>query len=302
MAPVVEVFRLRKSYGDLVAVEDVSFSVPPGSIFGMVGPNGAGKTTTVQCIVGLRLPDSGEISVLGMNPISDRPKMFRWVGVQFQEDTMYKRIRVREALKLFSSMYEQPLPPDQLLEEFGLKEKANSYFGELSGGEKRKLLAALALVGNPKLVILDEPTTGLDPQSRYNFWATLRKLRDKGLTVLLTTHNMQEAEEECDTVCIIDRGKIIAIGAPRDLLQQYGLGTLVTASTKDLSIERQMFTCCPNLTRFELVDDRVYLYGTGDDFVSSVLQTLQELGVRDMTVRPARLEDLYLILTGRGYR
>jgi len=302
MMSVVKVSNLRKSYGSLVAVDNVSFSIQSRAIFGIVGPNGAGKTTIVECIEGLRSPEDGKISVLGMDPRSARERMFKQVGVQLQEYTMYKRIRAREALKLFASMYKQPLSPEQLLEEFELKERANSYYDQLSGGEKRKLLTALALVGNPELVILDEPTTGLDPHSRYRFWVTLRRFRDNGLTILLTTHNMQEAEEVCDVVCVIDSGRIVAMGTPKDLLQKYGLGTCVTAKVKDLTIDRQIFAKI-NPTRLELIDDgTVHLYGTGDDFLSRALQILGELGAHDVTSRSANLEDLYFILIGREYK
>ena len=302
MTSAVEVVNLRKSYGKLVAVDDVSFTVRPRTVFGIVGPNGAGKTTTIECLEGLRKPDDGKVSVLGMNPFAERARLFRKVGVQLQESSLYNRIRAREALKLFASLYDRPLAPDQILEDLGLKEKANTYYDRLSGGQKRKLLAALALVGNPELVLLDEPTTGLDPQSRRSFWATLRKFRDNGLTILLTTHDLQEAEEECDMVCLFERGKIVALGHPSALLREYGLGMRVTIPVKGISAEnRQSLAGHPNLTRFEVVDDRAYLYGTGDDFVPSLTSTLREMGVNDVAIRPARLEDLYLILTGRGY-
>jgi ABC-2 type transport system ATP-binding protein len=302
MNPVVEVINLRKTYGEVVAVDGVSFSVEPQMIFTLVGPNGAGKTTTVECIEGLRSPDSGKIRVLGMDPFSQRSRIFRQVGVQLEKDTMYPRIRVKEALRLFASMYENPLSPDQLLKDFDLQDKASVYYDKLSGGQKHKLLTALALIGNPELVILDEPTTGLDPHSRRGLWVTLRKFREDGLTILLTTHNMKEAEEESDVVCIIDHGKIVAMGPPRKLLQESGLEMRIVAPIKGSSIERKMFANHPNVTKVEIFGDKIYIYGKGKDFSTSITQMLQAQGVFNLVVRQAGLEDLYLSLTGKEYR
>jgi ABC-2 type transport system ATP-binding protein len=301
MTPAVEVMNLRKSYGQVIAVNNVSFSVEPQTVFGLVGPNGAGKTTIVECIEGLRPLDGGKITVLGMQPIANRPKMFRRVGVQFQESTMYSRIRVKEALKLFACFHENPFSPDQMLDEFNLRDKSAAYYSKLSGGQKHKLLTAIALIGNPELVILDEPTTGLDPRSRRDFWATLRRYREKGLTIMLTTHDMQEAQEQCDVVCIIDKGNIVAMGPPEVLLQEHGLEKRITGSIRGISIDRDMFARRPDVTRVEMLDDQIYVYCAGDEAFTAVLEILHAHNVRDVAARQAGLEDLYLILTGRGY-
>jgi ABC-2 type transport system ATP-binding protein len=182
-APAVTVQNLVKKYGHLRAVDDVSLSIHEGEIFGIIGPNGAGKTTTVECISGLRAPDSGSISVYGLSPQKDRDKIREFVGVQLQESALPPRIKVREAVKLFASFYSNPLDPDQLLESLGIEQIVNSSFKNLSGGQKQRVSVALALVGNPKLAILDELTTGLDPEARREIWSLIERMRDRGVTV-----------------------------------------------------------------------------------------------------------------------
>jgi len=195
---VVTVEHLVKKYGRRVAVNDVSFSIREGEIFGLIGPNGAGKTTTVECISGLRAPNSGSISVYGLSPQKDRNKMREFVGVQLQESALPPRLRVGEAVKLFASFYSNAQDPNELLESLRIKEVEYSAFKKLSGGQKQRLSIALALVGNPKLAILDELTTGLDPEARHETWSLIERLRDRGVTVILVTHFMDEAERLCD--------------------------------------------------------------------------------------------------------
>ena len=216
--PVVEVQNLRKAYGRKVAVADVSFAVASGEVFGILGPNGSGKSTTVECIAGLRDADGGRIRVLGIDPQA-HPELIRdHVGIQFQEAGLHDKITVHEVLRLFASFYEDPADVDDLLNVLDLMDKRDDQFRSLSGGQKQRVSIAMALVGNPKVAILDELTTGLDPQARRTTWEVVRRVRDMGTTVLLVTHFMEEAERLCDRLVILDRGHIIAEGTPVDLI------------------------------------------------------------------------------------
>ena len=215
---VIEVVNLRKRYGDHVAVADVSFRVAEGEIFGIAGPNGAGKTTTVECLEGLRKPDAGTVQVLGLDPQRDRDRLRRLVGIQLQESQLQDRLRVGEALKLFSSFYPRPADWRQLMTDVGLADKQNTAFAKLSGGQKQRLSIALALVGNPRIAILDELTPGLDPQARRDTWSLIRAVRDRGVTVVLVTHFMDEAERLCDRLAVIDAGRVVALDTPAALV------------------------------------------------------------------------------------
>ncbi|RLK26058.1 ABC-2 type transport system ATP-binding protein [Micromonospora sp. M71_S20] len=216
--PVIEVTNLRKQYGDQIAVADVSLSVDEGEIFGLVGPNGAGKTTTVECIEGLRAPDSGSVRVLGLDPRRDRAAVRRKLGIQLQESQLPDRIKVWEALDLYSSFYPHPADWRALMDELGLAAKRNTVFAKLSGGQKQRLSIALALVGNPSVAILDELTTGLDPQARRDTWELVRQVRDRGVTVVLVTHFMDEAERLCDRLAVVAAGRVVAVDTPRNLI------------------------------------------------------------------------------------
>ena len=218
MDDVIEVSGLRKTYGSLVAVDDLSFSIRAGEIFGVLGPNGAGKTTTVESIAGLRRPDAGTVRVLGLDPVADGPTLRQRLGVQLQQATLPDRLKVWEALELFASLYEAPADWRRLIEQWDLTEKRNATFASLSGGQRQRLFIALALVGDPDVVILDELTSGLDPQARRDTWEMIRAVRDAGTTVVLVTHFMDEAERLCDRLAIIDGGRIVAQGPPRDLI------------------------------------------------------------------------------------
>ncbi|MFV2112550.1 ABC transporter ATP-binding protein [Micromonospora sp. LOL_025] len=215
---VIEVRNLRKQYGDQTAVADVSLSVDEGEIFGLVGPNGAGKTTTVECIEGLRAPDSGSVRVLGLDPRRDRAAVRRKLGIQLQESQLPDRIKVWEALDLYSSFYPQPADWRALMDELGLAAKRNTVFAKLSGGQKQRLSIALALVGNPSVAILDELTTGLDPQARRDTWELVRQVRDRGVTVVLVTHFMDEAERLCNRLAVVAAGRVVAVDTPRSLI------------------------------------------------------------------------------------
>jgi ABC-2 type transport system ATP-binding protein len=224
--PLIEVTDLRKSYGSRVAVDGVSFTVDRGEIFGILGTNGAGKTTTVECLQGLRRSDGGTISVLGLDPATDRAALTRRVGVQLQESQLPAKLRVREALELFASFYPRPADIDVLLDQLDLRDHARSFFGKLSGGQKQRVSIALALVGRPELAILDELTTGLDPHARRETWRLVEGVRDSGVTVLLVTHFMDEAERLCDRVAIFDAGRVVATGTPTELRAAAGASTL----------------------------------------------------------------------------
>ncbi|MDQ6713092.1 MAG: ABC transporter ATP-binding protein [Candidatus Dormibacteraeota bacterium] len=305
-APVIQVDQLSKRYGELLAVSDLSFSVPEGSIFALTGPNGSGKTTTVECMEGLREADAGRVRVLGMDPFTERRRLFQQLGVQLQENSMHTRLRLEEALWMWSAFYDRPANGDELLKTFGLLAKKSMMYGKLSGGEKRRFLTALAFIGSPKVLILDEPTTGLDPQARYNVWQTLHGYARDGTTILLTTHNMDEAEAECDLIAIIDHGHLLSSGTPKHLLDEHGLETRVAlpkgaaVSKEDVQQRREAL----GVRSVESVGDQLVVYGKGAAFLREVSLFAQSRGVQatDIEIRRARLEDLFLLLTGREYR
>ncbi|WP_328605535.1 ABC transporter ATP-binding protein [Amycolatopsis sp. NBC_00345] len=224
--PLIEVTELTKRYGDRVAVDGVSFTVERGEVFGILGTNGAGKTTTVECLQGLRTADAGTISVLGLDPAHDRDELRRRVGVQLQESRLPEKLRVREALELFASFYPHPADVDGLLRRLALEDHQRTYFGRLSGGLKQRVSIALALIGEPEVAILDELTTGLDPHARRDTWKLVEGVRDSGVTVLLVTHFMDEAERLCDRVAVFDAGRVVATGTPAELRGTTGKSTL----------------------------------------------------------------------------
>ena len=232
--PAIDVVGLSKRYGAVRAVDDVSFTVEPGEIFGLIGPNGAGKTTAMECIEGIREPDAGRISVLGLDPFTDASALQDRIGVQLQEAQLQKRIKVREAIGLWSSLYQKPLDGHQLLSRLGLDDKANAWFMSLSGGQKQRLFIALALINDPEVVFLDELTTGLDPQARRAIWELVRGIRARGKTVFLTTHLMEEAERLCDRVAIIDHGRIVDVDSPEGLVRRHCPERTVVIGTRDL--------------------------------------------------------------------
>jgi ABC-2 type transport system ATP-binding protein len=224
--PVIEIRNLRKSYRDKVAVEDVSFAVERGEIFGILGTNGAGKTTTVECLQGLRAPDSGSVSVLGLDPQRDGAALRQRLGAQLQESQLPEKLKVVEALELFASFYDNPADPEKLIEQLGLGDKRKSYFKNLSGGQKQRVSIALALIGNPEIAVLDELTTGLDPHARRDTWKLIEGIRDSGVTVVLVTHFMDEAQRLCDHIAVLDRGRVVAIETPDGLMAHAGEATL----------------------------------------------------------------------------
>jgi len=221
---IIEVEGLRKMYGGTVAVDGVSFTVSQGEIFGLVGPNGAGKTSIVETLAGLRRPDAGTVRVLGHDPGRERRELAQRIGIQLQEAALPDRLRVREALDLYASFYRDPADWRDLIAEWGLEDKRDTAFADLSGGLKQRLLVALAFVGSPELVFLDELTTGLDPRARRTTWNIVRDIRAKGVTVVLVTHFMDEAEQLCDRVAVVDRGRIVALDRPAALVNEACIG------------------------------------------------------------------------------
>jgi ABC-2 type transport system ATP-binding protein len=301
--PVVRVEGIRKLYGRTVAVDDVSFEVRPGEIFGLIGPNGAGKTTTMECVEGLRSPDRGSIAVLGLDPVRDVYRLQDRIGVQLQEAQLQKRIKVREAVDLWASLYRKSVNPERLLEQLGLVEKQNAWFMTLSGGQKQRLFIALALINDPELVFLDELTTGLDPQARRAIWELVRNIRQRGKTVFMTTHLMDEAERLCDRVAIIDRGRIIDIDSPTALVRRHCPERTVIVTTPQPSADA-IFRQLPSVTAVERRDDNVSIQGRGDDFVTTVVQCLavHAIPVTDLRTESPTLEDVFLRVTGHSIR
>jgi ABC-2 type transport system ATP-binding protein len=295
-APAVTVQNLVKRYGHLVAVNDVSLSIHEGEIFGIIGPNGAGKTTAVECISGLRAPDSGSISVYGLSPRKDRNKVREFVGVQLQESALPPRIKVGEAVRLFASFYSNPLNPDQLLESLGIKQFDNSSFKSLSGGQKQRLSIALALVGNPRLAILDELTTGLDPEARREIWSLIESMRDRGVTVILVTHFMDEAARLCDRLALINRGTVTALDTPEAIAAKAG-GSRVRFVPSQ-SVDDQTLRAIPGVNEIERKERYVTVTGTGD-LAGSLINELAAIGVRvsEVEARAGNLEDAFIKLT-----
>ena len=300
---VIRVNAIRKTYGQTVAVDEVSFEVRPGETFGLIGPNGAGKTTTMECVEGLRAPDRGAIAVLGLDPGRDRYTLQKRIGVQLQEAQLQKRIKVREAVAFWASLYKAPIDGDRLLEQLGLREKGNAWFMTLSGGQKQRLFIALALINDPELVFLDELTTGLDPQARRAIWELVRGIRDRGKTVFLTTHLMEEAERLCDRVAILDHGRVIDIGTPAELVRRHCPERTIVVATEAASAEER-FRAIPAVESVSVQGQQFTIRGRGDELVTQVIQCLGEhrMPVVDFRTEAPTLEDVFLKLTGHLIR
>ena len=300
---VVRVSSIRKAYGTTVAVDDVSFDVDEGEIFGLIGPNGAGKTTTMECVEGLRKPDRGTISVLALDPVRDVYKLQERIGVQLQAAQLQKRIKVWEAVDLWASLYPKALDGTRLLEQLGLSDKRSAWFMTLSGGQKQRLFIALALINDPEVVFLDELTTGLDPQARRAIWDLVRGIRERGKTVVLTTHLMEEAERLCDRVAIIEHGRIVDIDTPGRLVSRHCPERTVTLSTDDPGADVHL-RAIPRVDAVTSRGSRFTILGRGDDLVTEVIRCLSENRIRVTdfrTVLPT-LEDVFLKLTGHSIR
>jgi len=300
----VDVRDLRKQYGEVRAVDGVTFEIAAGEVFGLLGPNGAGKTTTVESILGLTRPDSGTIRVLGMKHEGQSQQIKARIGAQLQTTGLYARLTVRELVNLFAQLFPQARPADEVIALVGLEEKAKARSSALSGGQKQRLAVALALVNDPDLVFLDEPTTGLDPQARRALWDVIRDLKAAGKTVLLTTHYMEEAEQLCDRVAIMDHGRIIALDTPAALINQHFKETAIELVAIGEQ-PRERLAALAGVTQAIFENGRPLLYSTDVPRTMAGLFGLVEMGdlaFKDMTVRQATLEDVFIKLTGRRIR
>ena len=296
MSAVIEVQHLHKSYGATVAANDISFTVRKGEIFGILGPNGAGKTTTVECIEGLRTPDHGDIRVLGLDP---RRELTQRLGVQLQDSQLPARLRVAEALKLYSSFYRAPADWCELMEVLGLAEAEMTRFGKLSGGQRQRLSIALALVGNPQVAVLDELTTGLDPQARRDTWDLIEKVRDRGVTIVLVTHFVEEAERLCDRVALIDAGRLVVVDTPAALTERVEVEQRIQFRPST-PLDDTLLTGLPGVSSVVNRGDVVVVTGNSNalNAVTGALARHQ-IVAHQLRVEQASLENAILALTGR---
>jgi ABC-2 type transport system ATP-binding protein len=298
---IIEVENLHKRYGETVAVDDISFTVDKGEIFGVLGPNGAGKTTSVECIEGLRKPDNGTVRVLGLDPVRDRTALTQRLGAQLQESALQEKLKVSEAVDLYSSFYDDPADGDELLDLLGLASKRDTQYRKLSGGQKQRLSIALALIGNPEIAVLDELTTGLDPQARRDTWALIESVRDRGVTIVLVTHFMDEAERLCDRLALIDQGRVAALDTPDGLVQQVG-GEQRIRFRPSTHLDDAVLAGVPGVNNVTWDGDHVVVSGTGNVVPLVVTALNQEQVVPiDMRVDQANLEDAFVALTGREF-
>jgi ABC-2 type transport system ATP-binding protein len=301
---VIRVTDLKKYYGEVRAVDGVSFEVRPGEIFGLLGPNGAGKTTTVEILEGLREPDSGEVRVLGLDVAKDADALKPRIGVSLQTAAMYPKLTVVELIDLFRSFYPKSRPTDELIEALGLGERRKAQSKELSGGQRQRLAVALALVNDPELVFLDEPTTGLDPAARRALWTLVEELKASGTSVLLTTHYMEEAEILCDRLAIMDHGKVLEMGTVEQLVANHFKERAVRFDT-DERLDKALLEPLPGVTSVAIddTDTLVYTRDVGAT-IGALLGAADERGVepQNLAIRRASLEDVFLALTGRALR
>ncbi|ATY12960.1 ABC transporter ATP-binding protein [Amycolatopsis sp. AA4] len=297
--PVIEVRNLHKRYRGKTAVEDVSFTVEQGEIFGILGPNGAGKTTTVECVEGLRSPDGGTVSVLGLDPRRDVRELRQRLGVQLQESQLPDRLRVGEVLDLFAAMYRTPADPERLMALLGLTEQRNTFYRKLSGGQQQRVSIALALIGSPEAVVLDELTTGLDPQARRDTWDLVEAVRAEGVTVVLVTHFMEEAERLCDRIAVIDAGRVVAIDTPAGLVGRVG-GEQRIRFRPSAPVDPHALAGLPNVRKVERNGAHLVVTG-GDGALQAVTSFLARADVvaGELRVEQASLDDAFVALTGR---
>ena len=305
MTAVIEVTGLTKRYGGQAVVDGISLHVEKGEIFGILGPNGAGKTTAVECMEGLRKRDGGQVRILGLDPMTDRQRLHLRIGVQLQESQLQEKLKVREALELYASFYPHPADWHELVERWGLAAKAEARFAKLSGGQKQRLFIALALVGNPEVVFLDELTSGLDPGARHATWDHIRAVRAQGVTVVLVSHFMDEVEELCDRVAILERGRIAALDTPAGLVDraggEYRVRFRPMAQPGIPGLDEQSLTALPGVTSATRHGNQVTVTGTGD-FASAVTAELarRQVLVADLRIEGRSLDSAYVALTGRS--
>lgn len=304
-AVALRVQNLRKEYNDVVAVDGLDLEVQPGECFGLLGPNGAGKTTTIEICEGLTEPDSGGVEVLGMTWASHASQLRQRLGIQLQDTQLSDKLTVFETVRLFRSFYDQGPSANELIDRMQLGEKRNSRVGGLSGGQKQRLTLACSLAGDPELLFLDEPTTGLDPQARRQLWDVIESFRENGRTVVLTTHYMDEAEKLCSRVAIVDHGRRIALGTPRELIESIGVQNVVEFSTGGKTIAAARLESLPGVTKTERDSDNIRLHaGELHVAVPALLELLGSLGIplSELRTHSATLEDVFVALTGRHLR
>ena len=303
-APVIEAENLIKRYGDVIALRGVSFAVSEGEVFGLLGPNGAGKTSTVEILEGLRTADAGRVSVCGLDPQHSGPEFKYAIGAALQSTALPDKMRVREALELFASFYPRRRDTEELLKRFGLEDKRNAFYSHLSGGQKQRLALALALVNEPRVVFLDEPTAGLDPQVRREIYDIIEELKKEKKTILLTTHYIEEAERLCDRVAIVDHGNVIALGTPRELKERSGGVTRITVrlakpeTNGALSMLEGVSECRTEVDDYLLYSTRV------PRTIVALVKHLEEQDneLVSLEISAPTLEDIFLELTGRRLR
>jgi ABC-2 type transport system ATP-binding protein len=306
--PALRVSGLRKSYADVVAVDGLDLTVNAGECFGLLGPNGAGKTTTLEICEGLNTPDTGEVEVLGQSWSHDATALRERLGIQLQETQLAEKLTVEETVQLFRSFYARGRSVDEVIDVVQLGEKRRARVGKLSGGQKQRLALACAIVGDPELLFLDEPTTGLDPQSRRQLWDLIVELRASGRSIVLTTHYMDEAEKLCDRVAIVDHGKVIALGSPRELIASLGAEHVVEFTTPDApagALDASTLESLDGVQRVRIKDGRWTLESTAlARTVPALLAELSRRGSRlgELATHSATLEDVFVSLTGRQLR
>ncbi|PRZ44166.1 ABC-2 type transport system ATP-binding protein [Antricoccus suffuscus] len=297
---VIAISNLRKTYGDKVAVEDVSFTVEEGEIFGILGPNGAGKTTTVECMIGLTKPDGGTLEVLGLNPVRQQQALTKYVGVQLQEASLPDKMTVAEAMELYSSFYDDPADIDELLQDLGIQDSAKTRFAKLSGGQKQRLSIALALIGQPRIAVLDELTTGLDPVARRETWSLIERMRDRGVTIVLVTHFMEEAEHLCDRIAIIDAGRVVALDTPAGLAMQVAAEQTMRF-IPSAPVDEAALKALPEVTSVSHDGDHLVIAGN-DTVIQAVMGVLARNNIvaGQLRVDQADLDDAFVAITGKN--
>ncbi|WP_329518696.1 ABC transporter ATP-binding protein [Spirillospora sp. NBC_01491] len=295
--PIIEVSGLRKAYGGRPVVDGVEFAVEEGEIFGILGPNGAGKTTSVECVAGLRERDAGTVRVAGLDPRADRKELTGILGVQLQESELQEKLTVREALELYSAFYPDPAGWRELAERLGLTGKLTTRFGKLSGGQKQRLFIALALIGRPRVVVLDELTTGLDPRARRDTWKLIEEVRDSGVTVLLVTHFMEEAQRLCDRIAVFKQGRVAALDTPAGLIRRSAGGTVISFAPSR-PLDDGDLAGLPEAETFEHRNGRLTIHGT-DTTVNAVISLLarHQITAHQLRVTDSTLDEAFLELT-----